>query len=234
MNILVVDDDALIATVLRGMLERDGHAVETAGSGTEGIARFGAALAAGTPHDIVFTHLSKPELGQQVAAAVKRQHPDTCVVALSGRAPGQATAVPADVDRTLAKPVRLADLRALIAGVGASAGRGETLREFASLRSQFLARSREEMPGLVAALERLRERGGREPDELLALLHRLGGSAAMFGLPAVPAQVGRIRSALAGQPVDPPEAAWASLAAELQHLQALLQEPGHPPGAPRS
>ena len=85
MRILVVDDDPLVAKVLKDTLRLDGHEVSTADGGEAGIRAFRAA--AGTPDrfDAVMTDLGMPNVdGSKVAAAIKEASPATPVILLTG------------------------------------------------------------------------------------------------------------------------------------------------------
>jgi signal transduction histidine kinase/ActR/RegA family two-component response regulator/HAMP domain-containing protein len=120
MRILVVDDDPLVAKVLQDTMQIDGHQVTTADGGQAGIEAFRAALASGQPFDAVMTDLGMPYVdGSKVAAAVKEASPSTPVILLTGW--GQRlqddNEVPPHVDKLLAKPPKLADLRDALASL---------------------------------------------------------------------------------------------------------------------
>lgn len=125
-RILLVDDDPIVIQSTRETLTRDGHRVTVADGGRAGIDAFHAAAAAGEPYHVVITDLGMPHVdGRQVASAVKAVHPDTLVVLLTGwgRRLVEAGEVPAHVDRVLAKPPRLRDLReALASSLGPTRG----------------------------------------------------------------------------------------------------------------
>ncbi|MDB5050209.1 MAG: Histidine kinase [Fibrobacteres bacterium] len=113
-RVLVVDDDPLVAKVLRDTMKTDGHDVSTANGGQAGIDAFLAAQKAGAPFDVVMTDLGMPYVdGRKVAAAVKKASPATPVILLTGW--GQSLLadgdMPAHVDRLLSKPPKIAELR---------------------------------------------------------------------------------------------------------------------------
>jgi signal transduction histidine kinase/ActR/RegA family two-component response regulator len=133
MKILVVDDDPLLIKALCETLESDGHHVVTANGGQAGIDAFGAALAQGKPFAVVITDLGMPRVdGRKVASSIKSASETTPVILLTGW--GQRLVadgdVPAHVDRVLAKPPKLRDLReALLACVqSADPGRQDVVR----------------------------------------------------------------------------------------------------------
>lgn len=120
LRILVVDDDPLVAKVLKDSMQIDGHQVDTADGGQAGILAFHAAARQGSPFDLVMTDLGMPYVdGSKVAAAVKEASPGTPVILLTGwgqrlEAEGD---VPSHVDRLLSKPPKLADLREALASL---------------------------------------------------------------------------------------------------------------------
>jgi len=122
LRVLLVDDDPLVLGSLTQILRMDGHEVTTAAGGQEGIDEFARAQARGAPaYDLVMTDLGMPHIdGRQVAQAVKRLSPGTGVVLLTGW--GQSLlddiGLPEHVDRVMAKPARLDQVRHALAGHG--------------------------------------------------------------------------------------------------------------------
>jgi PAS domain S-box-containing protein len=118
LRVLVIDDDPLVAEVLRDTLERDGHQVTVTDGGEEGIAAFRRAGAQGNPFAIVLTDLGMPHVdGRRVASTVKAESPNTPVILLTGWgrrliADGD---IPPYVDQVLSKPPDLIDLRRAVA-----------------------------------------------------------------------------------------------------------------------
>ncbi len=112
-RILVVDDEPLVRTTLAALLQAVGHTVLEAPDGPTAVAELAAA-----PVDLVLTDLGLPGMtGEEVAQAVKERHPGLPVVLLTGfvdRALRERRPH-GPVDRVLGKPVRLADLLAVIA-----------------------------------------------------------------------------------------------------------------------
>ncbi len=118
LRILLVDDDPLLIKSLQDTLQEDGHLVMAAHGGHEGIEAFAAASKRGECFDIVVTDLGMPHVdGRKVATSVKGVSPATPVVLLTGW--GQrliaTNDAPAHVDKVLAKPPRLHELRAALA-----------------------------------------------------------------------------------------------------------------------
>jgi signal transduction histidine kinase/CheY-like chemotaxis protein len=118
LRLLLVDDDPVLLGSLRATLEGDGHAIIAASGGEEGIATFRSAVRGGTVLSAVITDLGMPHVdGRKVAAAVKEISPTTPVIMLTGWgqrliADGE---IPLCVDRVLAKPPKLRELREALA-----------------------------------------------------------------------------------------------------------------------
>jgi PAS domain S-box-containing protein len=118
LRILVVDDEPMVREVLTAILEADGHCVQEATHGREGLERFCAG-----EYDLVVIDRAMPELnGDQLAVAIKQRVPGTPVILLTGfgdlmNATGDR---PAGVDLVLPKPITLTALRQAVATVTAS------------------------------------------------------------------------------------------------------------------
>jgi len=125
-RILLIDDDPLLLSSLKDVLARDGHDVDTANGGRQGVDVFLESLEAGRPYPVVITDLGMPHFdGRAVAAAIATASPDTPIIMLTGW--GQRLAAtgesPPEVTVVLSKPPRLAELREKLAEcVGESAG----------------------------------------------------------------------------------------------------------------
>jgi signal transduction histidine kinase len=118
LRILLVDDDPLLIKSLQDTLQDDGHAITAASGGQAGIDAFTAAAQRGEAIDVVITDLGMPHVdGRKVAAAIKAISPATPVILLTGW--GQrliaANEPHPHVDKVLAKPPRLHELRAALA-----------------------------------------------------------------------------------------------------------------------
>jgi CheY-like chemotaxis protein len=122
-RILLVDDDALLLTSLRDVLTSEGHEIQTAVGGQQGIDAFLAAHKAGRPFPVVITDLGMPHVdGRAVASAIAAAAPGTPVFLLTGW--GQRLAdsgdIPPHVLAVLSKPPKLGELRQKLAEVGAA------------------------------------------------------------------------------------------------------------------
>jgi PAS domain S-box-containing protein len=118
LRILVIDDDPIILQSLFELFKRDGHIVEIAAGGQNGIDAFRAADARHEPFALVITDLGMPHVdGRAVAAAVKSLLPQTPVVLLTGWGHRMLAEneLPKNVDRVLGKPPKLLVLRSVLA-----------------------------------------------------------------------------------------------------------------------
>lgn len=118
LRILLIDDDPALILSLRTTLENDGHFVTAAEGGQAGIDAFQNALRESAPFDVVITDLGMPYIdGRQVIASVRATSPRTPIILLTGwgQQMNGEREPPPQVDRLLAKPPRLRELRAALA-----------------------------------------------------------------------------------------------------------------------
>jgi CheY-like chemotaxis protein len=81
-QILIVDDECVIATLLREALRRAGHAVVTASSGEEGLGK-----AAEFHPDLVISDVQMPGMsGFELVSRLNRLMPETSCILMSGNA----------------------------------------------------------------------------------------------------------------------------------------------------
>jgi signal transduction histidine kinase/ActR/RegA family two-component response regulator len=112
LSILLVEDEPRVRQLITAMLSIDGHVVETARDGRDGLQRFLAGR-----FDVVITDHAMPELsGDQLVAEIKRLRPATRVIMLTGFEPDTETtsARTSQVDLVIQKPARLVSLRQAI------------------------------------------------------------------------------------------------------------------------
>ena len=112
LRILLVDDELCIRHILSSTLRLDGHVVETAGDGADALERFGQA-----EWDVVITDRAMPRMnGEELAAEIKRQSPQTPVVMITGLTSAVKAATRECIDALLPKPFSTAALYAALAG----------------------------------------------------------------------------------------------------------------------
>ena len=120
LRILCIDDDPMLRHLLKQMLESDGHTVEVADGGQEGLEAFRAARERVEPFDVVITDIGMPYVdGREVVRTVKRESPTTPMIMLSGwgrqmKADGDESA---EADYVLSKPPRIHELRQALSKV---------------------------------------------------------------------------------------------------------------------
>jgi two-component system response regulator (stage 0 sporulation protein F) len=79
-SILIVDDDDLVRSFLRSILEQDGHQVREAPNGKAGLHLYREA-----PADLVITDIFMPDQdGMDVTLALTREFLDAKVIAMTG------------------------------------------------------------------------------------------------------------------------------------------------------
>ncbi|GHE05538.1 hybrid sensor histidine kinase/response regulator [Allgaiera indica] len=245
LDLLVVEDNRINRFVVREMLEGMGHSVTQAADGQEG-----AALATAKRFDAILMDISMPRLDGVEAARRIRAASDGSsrapIVALTAHAqPAEhARFRAAGMTESLTKPITRAALAAVlhrILGEGdapAAAAASTPQDEAGLLDLGHLVEMSEQLgaafPGL---LRRFEEEGaallGAAPTETLPpkALHRLAGSASVFGAVALQARLARAEAAAeAGTDVD-----LASLRAlwcrTLSALRAALDEDEDPGAA---
>lgn len=113
MHILLVDDDQLICSLGRELLEKLGYGVETAGFGEEVLERFHR----GPPLDLVILDYHLPGMsGLEVMQRLKSSHPSAKVLVTSGFFSHQEMEElrAGGVAGFLSKPFRLMAMKSLI------------------------------------------------------------------------------------------------------------------------
>jgi CheY-like chemotaxis protein len=115
-RILVIDDDPRVRATLADLLVAQGHSVEQASSGQEGLGR----LTAGERVDLVVTDLGMPDMtGWDVARAVRERWPTLPVGLITGWGEQELPARDRlQVDFVISKPFEDARLREALAALG--------------------------------------------------------------------------------------------------------------------
>ena len=116
-DILLVEDEEIVATVARRMLERDGHRIETAVDGVDAMQKLGERERF---PDVILLDLEMPRMdGRETMARVLEENPAARIILTSGYAAESAdSAEPGGNVRFLQKPYTRADLSAAIQEIG--------------------------------------------------------------------------------------------------------------------
>jgi CheY-like chemotaxis protein len=115
LHVLVVDDEPMVRTIIGAYLERDGHTVEVADDGRDGLEKFRKGR-----FDLVVVDRAMPNMsGDQVATVIRSIDPNVPVIMLTGFGAmmKDADEKPTAVDLIVGKPVTIDDLRAAVAEV---------------------------------------------------------------------------------------------------------------------
>jgi len=134
-RILIVDDDPLVREVLKDILARGPYTVLSAKSGEDGLA-----LMAREPVDVVISDERMPGMqGSEFLAAVRKHHPETVRIILTGHASIQATIRAineSEIFRFLTKPANSHDLHTAVEEALAHRDRKKGLdRDYSLLQS---------------------------------------------------------------------------------------------------
>jgi CheY-like chemotaxis protein len=109
--ILVVDDDDQVRSLLRRILQKEGHEVREAADGQAAIDACGS-----TPPDLLIMDLVMPgKEGLETIQEIRQQNPAQKILAISGGGPGRShsylqLAKKLGASQSLAKPFGVADL----------------------------------------------------------------------------------------------------------------------------
>ncbi len=113
LRILVVDDEQQVRDFVSAALGLDGHRVELAHDGAEGLRRFRDA-----DFDVVISDKAMPGMkGDQMACTMKMMRPHTPIILLTGFGQFLDRADFPGIDVLLSKPVGVQKLRAAVAAV---------------------------------------------------------------------------------------------------------------------
>jgi len=115
LHVLLVDDEPDVRDIISRYLLADGHTVETANNGREGLENFYKSW-----FDLVITDRAMPGMnGIQLASLIKEIAPNKPIIMLTGFGDMMKITgdIPADVDYLLSKPVKLNDFREALAKV---------------------------------------------------------------------------------------------------------------------
>jgi len=116
LNVLIVDDDKRMRSVLKSLLAEEGHGVTTSSDGLEAISVCGD-----TAFDLVITDLMMPGAsGIDVLKACRQAHPDTLVVLITGFA-SLETAIEAIREGAydyITKPFKMEEMKIVVKNAG--------------------------------------------------------------------------------------------------------------------
>ena len=191
MRILVAEDHDVNQLLVTAMLRRLGCTVDVANDGAEALALVDRARGDPQPYRLLLMDMQMPVLDGPATARRLRESgvsaDELPIVALTANAYADdvALCLDAGMQAHLAKPVTLADLDAVLrrwAGERRTHARPASAPVFSASVRQRYAQRRAETLAAVAGLDAADEDGRRNA---ATLLHKLAGTAAMFGEPAL-------------------------------------------------
>ena len=244
-SVLLVEDNATNRFVLGQMLVSDGHNVKLASCGLDGVA-----MATARPYDLIIMDVNMPDINgieatRRIRTALGPDHiPRIAALTAYFSEMDRTAMAAAGIDEVWTKPLKLADMRALLNGVGARSQAPQMAPDTAAkdrpdIVTDALSELRTSVPlkRLTAFVEQfaseaqmLVESVGTTPaltdDTFAQKLHKLAGSAAVLG--AVRAQALLAQAEDAARQKKHPELDHALrqladiLPATVAHLTALL------------
>lgn len=126
---MIMDDDPIVRDVLSAMLEHLGFESEATREGTEAVARYEQALAAGKPFDGVILDLTVPGGvgGREVVKKLKALDPHVRAVASTGYSNDPILSQPQayGFQAGIAKPYRMEDLEKVVRRVWSARAKSE-------------------------------------------------------------------------------------------------------------
>jgi PAS domain S-box-containing protein len=118
LEILFVDDEPALGSLIDAMLKPIGHRVTTACNGEDALAALSAADEAGDPFDLVITDLGMPRMdGSELARHIKARWPGLPVILLTGWGRYSGEGIAEEIDYVISKPTDRHTLQRCIARV---------------------------------------------------------------------------------------------------------------------
>ncbi|WP_336952590.1 hybrid sensor histidine kinase/response regulator [Sphingobium aromaticivastans] len=194
LRVLVAEDHDVNQELVRAILERIGCTATIVPDGAQAVAAVLRARAEGTPYDIMLMDMQMPIMGGLDAARTIRGRGVTAhelpILALTANAFGEDVhaSLAAGMQAHLAKPVRLADLQQALATWLPAKAVAESAETFDPVTRQLSERFREKTALWSALFTRLLEDPAPAPallEEAQGELHKIAGTAAMFGQAAL-------------------------------------------------
>ena len=190
-RVLVAEDHDVNRMLMSAMLERLGYTCDLAGDGVEAISMIKAARAEGNSYAIVLMDMQMPRMDGLEATRRLRASglsaDDLPIVALTANAYADdiSACLGAGMQAHLAKPVALADLDATLSRWAVTPdARVRKPTTGARFKPEVQRRYRARRTETLDALSEMVRRGlfeDAEVEEVAEMLHKLAGTAAMFG-----------------------------------------------------
>ncbi|MEG3145148.1 PAS domain S-box protein [Sphingomonas sp. RT2P30] len=189
-RVLIAEDHDINQELMRTMAARAGMDADIADNGQQAIEMVAVAAASGRPYQLVLMDVQMPVVdGLEATRRIRAAGYDAKslpIVALTANAyaDDRKACLEAGMQAHLAKPVRLRDLAAVLTDWVAEAPTAEVTHAVRgpskALRDRYDARKAETLAALQALIARAACTDA-EYDEIESMLHKLAGTAGMFG-----------------------------------------------------
>lgn len=230
LRVLVADDHAVNRKLFKALLEQRGHVVITVDDGV-------AALESATssPFDLVLMDVEMPLMdGTEAAERIRRKQseglPRVPIVALTAHTDGHERFLQSGMDAVLVKPVRPADLDAMLGKLFPSSvaaapmpfDRAAALERFDGQESLFREVVELICEDCPATLEELRKAmSGGDPTRIAFVAHRLAGTLASVSADPARAAARHLEATIKTDPAAAPQAMQVVEARVAEVLAAL-------------
>tara|TARA_R110001606_G_scaffold215047_3_gene362940 strand:+ start:3213 stop:3998 length:786 start_codon:yes stop_codon:yes gene_type:complete len=193
-RLLLVEDHDVNQILIQAMTKRMGYETDLASDGTEAIAQINQSISEKNPFDLVLMDIQMPKMDGYEATRIIRasgiSEETLPIIAITANAfrDDIQNCLDAGMQAHISKPVDIADLQSVVQHWlmrKKSVDIGSATKDIpSSLSDDLIARYRLRKEELIDSVTRLIKNGSfshREIDEISDQLHKLAGTAAMFG-----------------------------------------------------
>jgi signal transduction histidine kinase/DNA-binding NarL/FixJ family response regulator len=202
LHILLAEDHDVNQALMQAMLAQLGHRMTIAADGSQAVTAVLQAHNEGVPFDLVLMDMQMPVLdGVQAARELRAAGQGLPIIALTANAYADdvAACLAAGMQAHLAKPVQVAELARTIVRwtpvqpIAVKVPRALTIDP--SLQERYAAR-KAELLAFATQIGATRTFADTDMEELRSLLHKLAGSAGMFGEAQLGSEAAELEDAL--------------------------------------
>lgn len=193
-RLLLVEDHDVNQILIQAMTKRLGYETELASDGAEAVAQITRSIACGYPFDLVLMDIQMPFMDGYEATRIIRASGLSAdilpIIAITANAFGEdiRNCLNAGMQAHISKPVDISNLEAALGNwlkpKTLAADRPKTREAPSDLSDDLVRRYRMRREEAIACVVRLADKSAlsdREVRDIRDLLHKLAGTAAMFG-----------------------------------------------------